>query len=164
MRVAFPGPLRTGVAMKSLLISLIAALLLGACATGGLSYSERLAMYREAAGAPVESFQYLGRIHGWTPLGDSALVLRTRPNQAYLLELRGTCPDLDFAHAITVSNLAGRVHARFDTVTVLGQGRFAIPCRIQQIRPVDVSAVRQAERELREQVEMTERPQDSGGT
>ena len=164
MRVAFPGPLRTGVAMKSLLISLIATLLLGACATGGLSDTERLAMYREAAGAPVESFQYLGRIHGWTPLGDSALVLRTRPNQAYLLELRGTCPDLDFAHAITVSDLVGRVQARFDTVTVLGPGRFGIPCWIQQIRPVDVSAVRQAERELREQVEMTERPQDSGGT
>lgn len=151
--------------MKSLLFSLIAALLLGACATGGsLSDTERLAMYREAAGAPVESFQYLGRIHGWTPLGDSALVLHTRPNQAYLLELMGACPDLEFAHAITISNLVGRVHARFDTVAVLGRGRFPIPCRIQQIRPVDVSAVRQAERELREQVEMTERPQDSGGT
>ena len=150
--------------MKILLFSLIAALTLGACATGGLSDTGRLAMYREAAGAPVENFQYLGRIHGWTPLGDSALVLRTRPNQAYLLELMGTCPDLEFAQAITISNQFGRVHARFDTVTVLRQGRFAIPCRIQQIRPVDVSAVRQAERELREQVEMTERPQDSGGT
>jgi len=150
--------------MKSLPISLIAALLLGACATGGLSDTERLAMYRAAAGAPVESFHYPGRIQGWFPLGDSALVVDTRPSQAYLLELMGTCPDLEFAQAITVSNLAGRVHARFDTVTVLGQGRFAIPCRIRQIRPVDVSAVRKAERELREQVEMTERPQDSGGT
>ena len=152
-------------AMKSLLFSFVAALTLGACATGGsLSDDERLAMYREAAGAPVDSFHYFGSIQGWTPLGDSALVLRTRPKQAYLLELMGTCPDLGFAHAITVSNQLGRVHARFDTVTVLGRDRFAIPCRIQQIRPVDVSAVRQAGRELREQVEMTERPQDSGGT
>ena len=152
--------------MKSLLFSLVAAVTLGACATGGSSLrdSERLAMYRESAGAPVDSFHYFGSIDGWTPLGDSALVLRTRPRQAYLLELMGTCPDLDFAHAITVSNQLGRVHARFDTVTVLGHGRFAIPCRIQQIRPVDVSAVRQAERELRKQVEMAERPQDSGGT
>ena len=147
--------------MKSLLFSLIAALLLGACATSAsVSDTDRLAMYREAAGAPVDSFHYFGSIHGWTPLGDSALVLRTRPNQAYLLELMGACPGLDFAQAITVSNQMGRVHARFDTVNVLGQGR----CRIQQIRPVDVSAVREAERELREQVEMAERPQDSGGT
>ena len=151
--------------MKRLLILLVAALTLGACATGGsLPDSERLAMYRDAAGEPVGSFHYPGRIDSWIPLGDSALVVRTRPNQEYLLELMGPCQELDFAEAITLSHQSGRVHARFDTVTVRGRGQFAIPCRILQIRPVEVSTVRQAERDLRRQIEMVQRPQDSGGT
>ena len=151
--------------MKTLMIALIAAILAGCASMGGsLSDEQRLAMYREAAGAPVDSFQYFGRPHGWTPLGDRALVLETRPNEAYLIELMGTCPDLEFANAISVSNQIGRVYVRFDTVTPLGQTRFAIPCRIQQLRPVKMSAIREAEREMREQIEMAERPQESGGT
>ena len=151
--------------MKRLLLALIAVLLLAGCASrgGALTDSQRLAMYRGAAGEPVDSFHFFGSIHGWTPLGEDALVLRTKVNQAYLLELMG-CPDLDFAQAITVSNQAGRVYARFDSITVLDRNLLDIPCRIREIRPVDVSTIREAERALRKQVEMAERPQDSGGT
>ena len=107
---------RTTSMLSRLFCTALAALALAGCATGPkLSGEQRLALYREHAGAPVDSFQYFGSINGWTPLGDSALALWTKPSQAYLLELNGRCPDLDFAQAITVSNQMGRVHQRFDT-------------------------------------------------
>lgn len=151
--------------MKNLLSAIVVSSVLAACASGGrVADDQRLELYRQAAGAPVDSFHYFGRIHGWTPLGDEALVVRTGANRSYLLELIGTCPELDFANAITVSNQAGRVYTRFDSVRVVGSTGHNIPCRIEQIRPVDTAAVREAEREMRQNVETTERDQDSGGT
>ena len=82
--------------------------------------AEKLALYRAHSGEPVSDFQYFGSINGWNPMGDSALVVWTRPSQAYLLELFGPCTDLDYAPAISLSNSMGRVSSRFDSVHVLG--------------------------------------------
>ncbi|MFT4256114.1 MAG: DUF6491 family protein [Pseudoxanthomonas sp.] len=129
--------------------------------------AERLALYREHAGEPVRDFQYFGSLNGWNPLGEQALAVWTRPNQAYLLEFTGPCRDLDYAPAISISNLMGRV-SRFDSIQVLGggSGGFRVPCRIDTIRPLDVKALKQAEKELREvkliEREADARPQDSG--
>jgi hypothetical protein len=139
--------------MKKLLVTLIAVAVLAGCATTGkLSSDERLALYRAHAGAPVKDFQYFGSLNGWTELGSSALVVWTRPSEAYLLELSGPCIDLDFAPAISVTNQMGRVSARFDDVIPLGAGLAGprIPCRIQTIRPLDVKELRQTEQQLRE--------------
>lgn len=139
--------------MKRLLFAVSAALTLfamSACATDPkMRDADRLALYRAHAGAPVPAFQYFGRLDGWTPLGDSALAVWTRPNQAYLLELQGRCPDLDFASAITVSNQAGRVYSRFDKVMVLSRSAIPFPCHIGSIRPLDVKAIKQAQRDMR---------------
>ena len=135
------------------------ALLLGAlavmagCASGPrLSDSEKVALYRAHAGEPVRDFSFFGRINGWTPLGDSALAVHTRPSEAYLLELFGPCPDLDFAQAISLSSQMSRVSAGFDSVTPVGggTGSIRIPCRIESIRPLDLGALRDAQTELRE--------------
>ncbi|NUO77669.1 MAG: hypothetical protein HOQ32_16860 [Lysobacter sp.] len=150
--------------MKRYVFAVSAALALfamSACATDPkMRDADRLALYRAHAGAPVPAFQYYGRLDGWTPLGDSALAVWTRPNQAYLLELQGRCSDLDFASAITVSNQAGRVYARFDKVMVLGQGALPFPCHIGQIRPLDVKAIKQAQRDRREAGTMPESRDD----
>ena len=141
---------RTTSMVSRLFCTALAALALAGCATGPkLSGEQRLALYREHAGAPVDSFQYFGSINGWTPLGDSALALWTKPSQAYLLELNGRCPDLDFAQAITVSNQMGRVHQRFDKVIVLGRQSIKMPCFISRILPLDVKAIRQAQQDMR---------------
>lgn len=153
--------------MKNLLSALVVSSVLAGCASlgGRISDDQRLAMYRAAAGEPVDSLQYYGRLQSWTPISDEALVVRVGPNRSYLLEMLGTCPDLDFAHSIALSSQFGRVYSRFDTVRVIGGATgHNIPCRIEEIRPVDTSAVREAEREFRESIETTERGQDSGGT
>lgn len=139
--------------MKRLLLSsLVAAAMLAGCATNRLSDDERLTLYRAHAGAPVRDFQYFNRLSGWTALGDSALAVWTRPNQAYLLEFAGTCQDLDFAPSIAITHFGSQVSAKFDDVLVLGGGPAAIrlPCRIDSIRPLDVKALRTSEKELRE--------------
>ena len=138
--------------MKRLFLSLALTLSLGACSTTRMSDAETLALYRTHAGEPVKDFQYFGHINGWTPLGDSALAVWTKPNQAYLLELYGPCTDLDYAPAISLSNMMSRVSARFDNVYVHGGGTSGIrlPCRIDTIRPLDVKALKQAQKDLRE--------------
>ncbi|MBU8976381.1 MULTISPECIES: DUF6491 family protein [unclassified Lysobacter] len=137
--------------MKALVFSVLSIFAFSACASDPRTTdAERLALYRANAGAPVGNFQYFGRLDGWTPLGNTALAIWTRPSTVYLLELGGTCQDLDFANAITVTNQMGRVYARFDKVIVLGRGTNQMPCWIQEIRPIDVKALRAAEQEKRE--------------
>lgn len=145
--------------LSFVLCAALATLSLAGCATGPkLSDEQRLSLYRAHAGAPVDSFQYFGSINGWTPLSDSALALWTKPNQAYLLELSGRCPDLEFAQAITVTNQMGRVHQRFDKVIVLGRQSIKMPCFISRILPLDVKAIKQAQQDIREAGTM---PQDA---
>lgn len=153
-----------------LLCGAVLALALTACSSSGprMGDAERLAFYTQHAGEPVSSFRYGTGLSGWTPLGDTALAVWTRPNEAFLLELIGRCPDLPFAHSIVVSHSAGRVNARFDTVTPRmtvtgrGTGMAPMPCRIQTIRPLDTRALNESKRQLREGAEMVERPAEAG--
>jgi hypothetical protein len=147
---------------RMLLLALILAL--GACAsTPKQTDAEKLALYRAHAGEPVRDFQYFGSINGWNPIGDSSLVVWTKPSEAYLLELFGPCTDLGYAPAISLSNSMGRVSSRFDSVHVLGGGSstMRMPCRIETIRPLDVKALKQAQQELRE-AKVVEREADAG--
>jgi hypothetical protein len=150
--------------MKRKLAMLALALSLAACSTTRLTEAETLALYRANASEPVKDFQYLGHISGWSPVNDSALAVWTKPNQAYLLELFGPCTDLTSAPAITLSNMGNRVSARFDNVYVLGGGPrgMRMPCRIETIRPLNVKALRQAQKDLRE-AKVVEREAAVGG-
>lgn len=152
--------------MKPIFLALALATALGGCASAGtrLGDEARLSLYRTHAGEPVGSFRYFGRLNGWTPLGDGSLVVWTRPNEAYLLELFGPCQDLDFAPAIRISNQSSTVYASFDSVIPVGGGAVGmrnIPCRIQTIRPLQVNALKDAQRELRE-ADAVEREQQGG--
>ncbi len=127
---------------------LLAGLTLAACASTGLSDKDRLALYEQHAGAPVTSFMYTMRLDGWTPLGDSALAVWTAPSRAYLLKLYGPCYNLDYAPAISLTRSTGQVWAKFDRVIPRGVGPGPnMPCTIQSIQPLDMKAIRSAERD-----------------
>ncbi len=141
--------MKRGIRLSALLC--VAGIAAACAGTPKLSDSQKYALYRDHAGEPVKSFRYFNDINGWTPLDERSLVVWTRPNQAYLLELTAPCRDLDYAPAITLTNMMGEVSARFDKVLVRGGGSVpSIPCWIEEIRPVDVKAVRQAQKELRQ--------------
>jgi hypothetical protein len=131
--------------------SLLLAAATASCASTGMSDADKLATYRAHAGAPVRSFQYFGQINGWTSLGDSAVAVWTKPNEAWLLELSGRCPDIEYAPVITVTSQFNRVSAKFDKVVARGSNAMAIPCQISEIRPLDVKAIKQAEKTARDQ-------------
>lgn len=137
--------------MRRLIASTIAlAIALAGCATGPrIDSVDRLALLRAHAGEPVNSILHPGRLSGWSPVGTEALVLHTHANRAYLLELTGPCTDLPHAHAIGVTSRGGTIASRFDSVTPAGPGLspIQIRCHIKTIRPLDVAAVRKAERE-----------------
>ncbi|HVI57515.1 MAG TPA: DUF6491 family protein [Luteimonas sp.] len=132
-------------------LGLLLASTMGACATTGMSDADKLATYRAHAGAPVSSFHYFGRISGWTPLGDSAIAVWTRPNQAWLLDLAGRCPDIEYTPVIGVTSQFDRVSAKFDKVIARSHGSIEMPCMISEIRPLDVKAIKQAEKTARDQ-------------
>lgn len=130
--------------MNTLSVIALAALL-SACATNpAMRDAEQLALHRAAAGEPVQGFSYFGRMSSWTPLGPEAVAIYTGPSRAWLLEVDGPCNDLPFAQAIRLSSSIGRVSARFDDVTPVGTGLNPIPCRIREIRPIDVAALHAA--------------------
>lgn len=143
-------------ALRIMVAALIVTLSAGGCASAGnLGEDDKLALYRANAKPPVQSFRYFGSLSGWTPLGDQAVAIWTRPNEAYLLEVDGPCPDLDFAQAISLTNQSGTVYARFDKVIPrVGGGRSQpLPCHISRILPLDVKALKAAEKDIRSQRE-----------
>lgn len=136
--------------MKTPIRAALAACMLGllaACSSTpvGQRQAERDAIYEAAAGAPVKSFRYLD-LYSWEALGDHSLAVYTRPSEAWLLDLDGPCPNLQFVNAIAITSFASEVSARFDKV-VAGRG---IPCIIGQIRPIDVKRLKKALKEQRE--------------
>ncbi|MFL6588205.1 MAG: DUF6491 family protein [Luteimonas sp.] len=141
----------------------VATSVLAACAsTSSMTDAEKYALNDAHAGAPVDHFRYLGSINGWTPLGDEALIVWTRPSEAWLLDLSGTCQDLRSTPAIGLTSSMGRVNARFDKVLVRSRGSISMPCHIRQIRPLDVKAVRAAEKQNAAGVPAMDQASDAG--
>jgi hypothetical protein len=145
--------------VKNMLIALVALQLVAACASAPkMTREERIEWYRANAGEPVRSFFYSGHLRGWTALDERSIALWTRSNEAYLLEFFPRCPDLAFASTITISHQIGRVNAGFDSVTVrrASGGIGGVRCRIETIRPIDTTVVKEPRRNLQD-AELIER-------
>ncbi|WP_342316164.1 DUF6491 family protein [Lysobacter sp. FW306-1B-D06B] len=139
---------------RSVLPSLLLAGALAACTHGpALSTNERLAVYREHAGAAVGSFQ-LDQSSGkfeWTPLGDQALAIWPSAFGGYLLEFRTRCPAILTAPHVWITHDAGQVAAPLDSVMMRSaSGTVTSACRIATIRPVDGRSLYEATREWRQ--------------
>jgi hypothetical protein len=133
--------------MNILRLSFLAVtLLLTACATHRSERTaEQLQRYVDAAGEPVSSFRYFS-FNSWTPLGREHIAVWTRPREAWLIQVMPLCHELDFAHSIALTSSMNRVYARFDKVLVRDY-----TCRIQSIRPIDVTKLRDLQKDAREQ-------------
>jgi Family of unknown function (DUF6491) len=133
-------------------LRVVAAVLLGTlmAACSGVPVSQarkqRQDDYNAAAGAPVRSFVYLGRMWSWEPLGDKQLVVYTTPSKAYLLDVWG-CPNLAWTQVIGLTASFREVQANFDKV--LAGGPYP-PCPITQIRPLDLARLKLAQQQPRE--------------
>jgi hypothetical protein len=118
----------------------------------GQRQAQRQAAYAAAAGAPVRSFRFIN-LYSWEPLGDGQLAVYTRPKEAWLLDLGGSCPNLDFANAIGITSSFNQVSVGFDKV-LTGRGRY--PCTITNIRPIDITRLK-VEQEAQHQINVEQR-------
>ncbi|MEP6897398.1 MAG: DUF6491 family protein [Rhodanobacter sp.] len=127
--------------MKSLIpCCALFAVLLAGCSDIPIAQreSQRQAAYAAAAGVPVRSFRFFN-LYSWEPLGNGQMAVYTKPNEAWLLDLGGACPNLDFANAIGLTSNLNQVTIGFDKV-LTGRGNY--PCTITGIRSVDVSRLK----------------------
>ncbi len=130
--------------MKTVTLLLLACLGLAGCATPRMDDAGRLALYQAHAGVPVPQFRYFGNAMGWERIDDQHVLLQMRPREAWLLRISGPCLDWGGASpTLGLSSRNGLVVARFDRVVVHGS---PVDCRIEEIRPVDMEALRAASR------------------
>jgi len=128
------------VTTRTLLVVVFTALLASAC--GALQRNERepsLAKYEPYIGEPIRGFTSY-RLDSWQSIGREQLILWTGVNEAYLVTVWNTCPELQFAETIRVTSTTSEV-STFDQVLV-GKDR----CQIKHIQPIDVRRMR-ADRE-----------------
>ena len=144
--------------MKAPLILMASfGLLLGACASDPdrpTRTEMREAEYERFAGAEVDRIRAFN-LYGWTVLDREKLVLWTRPNEAFIVELDRACPNLEFARKIGISNFGNTIHARFDSI-IVNRDR----CRIESIRTVDAKALRAERKRMRYGGDLETRPED----
>lgn len=134
--------------MKPLLMPLLAVLGLVACATNRPSDADRLAMYQAHSGAPVKQIRFYSAM-GWDRIDDEHVLLSMRPKETWLVTVSGPCLDWGSASPVLrLSSTGPYVMVKFDRIITEGS---PISCRIEEIRPVDVKAVRAAESALRAQ-------------
>lgn len=147
--------------IRTLLAGMTLALA-GCSTTPSMTTDQRIALYFEHAGPPVQSFRLTRFVRHtqWTPLGDRALAVWISQSRGYLLQLRGRCSGLSIAHTVQITNSFGTVNARWDSV-IPRTVSVAMPqsCRIVRIRPLDGTGLRDARREMRATVR-SDRPAD----
>ncbi len=129
-------------------------LLIAAIATNAVAQdrkSERISKMEQRhefvirfASAPKSSVPF-ARSYDFEPLGRHNLLLYESMNRAYLVEIEDFCPDLPTAMAIGVDNKTSSLSAKFDALRIGGRS-----CRILEIRPVDVKAMKAAQKAARE--------------
>lgn len=135
--------------MKILIVPLLVALGLSACATSRINEADRLSIYQANAGAPVKQIRFYNAM-GWDRIDDQHVLLNMRPKETWLLRVSGPCLDWGSASPILrLSSSGPYVMAKFDRILTEGS---PVSCRIEEIRPVNVTAVREAETALRAQV------------
>lgn len=124
--------------MKAVLVSVLIALGLTACASGRMSGADRLALFESHAGMPVSHVRYFDPM-GWERVDDQHVVLHMRPTESWLLTLSGPCLSWSSGSPLLkVSSLNGMMLSTFDKVTT-PDSRFS--CMIQEIRPIDMQGL-----------------------
>jgi len=123
------------VAMKTLLISVLATFLLAGCAAPAgnqLTVDESLelqGLVRGEGDVRIPSY----RITGWNQVNDRNLVVTVGVNDKYLVELRGPCPELEYAFSIGFTITPINRLDRFGDIILRGPGGSREYCPIANV-------------------------------
>lgn len=121
--------------MKTRLVAIALMLIVAACATPAGSEPtvdetlELQGLVRGEGNARIPSY----RINGWSQIDDQHLVVTAGVNNRYLVELRGPCPELEFAFTIGFTTSGINRLDRFGDILLRGPGGRREFCPIQDI-------------------------------
>ena len=113
---------------------------------------ERRAFVSGFAGEARSSVRF-SRFYDFEPLGTDTLLLYESLNRAYLVKIEDFCPDMPTAFKLGVDNSSSSLNIRLDAIVVRGNR-----CRIIEIRPVDVKAMKAAQKAKREAAKSAAKP------
>ena len=125
--------------MKKIILALIVSSMVTACSSTqtmtrqekNLAYQEYIAEQQLPELDRVRSFN----MRGWQLLTENYLIVSASQRKQYLLELKGFCPDLDYAQGILLKQTNGSsLTTRFDSVAALKAP--GIKCFIKRIHPI----------------------------
>lgn len=113
-------------------------------------YTARLAQVTQFAGEPIPyvRFGLPKTAYDWEPLGDEAVLVWHTRTKAYLVDLQksDSCQRIDRERKIGFANSVNDLDARSGYIELFNGGW----CKMTRIRPVDVSALKKAEKSARE--------------
>jgi hypothetical protein len=119
--------------MKKILALALMAFVATACASSLQRGKDEgpLSRYDGYIGEPIRGFTFM-RTDSWTPVDRDQLIIWTGINDAWLIKIAGSCPDLQFTNSVRVTSTVSEI-TKFDSVLV-GRDR----CPITEIRPIDI--------------------------
>ena len=107
--------------MKKILFVLFITLIFSACSNIEKSSEKRKSIYQSyIENNKLESLDKIRsfRFHGWRSLDNKNLIISTRHNKPYLVQLRSYCGELRFANTILVNSSGSSLQAKFDSIQV----------------------------------------------
>jgi len=121
------------------LLAFTAGLALAASAQAGLGTGTHTDYAAYTTGDPIKEIRYF-QLYNWQRSTDRAVVLWTKPSEAYMLSLENNCDQLRGSKVAIqvggVANVPGRLAVGDDLLVG------PIKCRVSQIQAIDLKAVK----------------------
>jgi len=111
--------------MRNFLLPIITVLFMLGCTASDKSSTPKKSIYQNYIETnKLESLDKISsfRFHGWRSLDNKTLIISTRINKPYLVQLKNYCSELRFAHTILVNSSGSTLTTKFDSIQVLNSG------------------------------------------
>lgn len=124
--------------MKTIMTVLSLLAVLSGCSSNSISLQTQNENIRSYIAS--NNLQHVSRVNsfrfqGWNSLTDEFMFLSSSPKRNYLIELKGFCDDIRWAHVLRIHRQTdATLHAKFDSVFSLRNPQ--MNCRIDKIYPV----------------------------
>lgn len=105
--------------------------------------SARIDFVNQFAGAPEQHVPFV-QYQNFEPVSESSLILYETMNRAYLVDIEESCWNLPYAQGIFVNHGGNTLSIAFDSIVIGDRS-----CRITEIRPLDVKAMKAAEKAMK---------------
>ena len=125
--------------MKRIALLLAGLLLATAASAGAGAHKNRIDYAAYATGEPLREIKFF-QLYNWQRSSDQAVVLWTKPSEAYYLTLAHTCDELRSGRVVVqvggVAGVPGRLRVNDDLL--VGQ----MKCRVSGIQAMDLAALK----------------------